>query len=193
MMETPVLTLETERLQLRLPIEEDAPRLLEYRLCNREAHAATNPLLPRNFYTIEFWQEQQRITLEEFEKDTAVRFLLLRKEAPEAMIGHINFTQIFRGPFQACYVGYSLSGDQQGNGYMTEALREAVRYMFEDKNIHRIMANYLPENERSARVLDRLGFVREGIAKEYLHIGGEWRDHILTSLTNRNWKEKERP
>jgi ribosomal-protein-alanine N-acetyltransferase len=46
------------------------------------------------------------------------------------------------------------------------------------------MANYRPENERSGILLERLGFVREGLAKDYLFIDGQWRDHVLTSLTN---------
>jgi ribosomal-protein-alanine N-acetyltransferase len=50
--------------------------------------------------------------------------------------------------------------------------------------LHRIMANHRPENERSARLLERLGFVREGLAKDYLFIDGDWCDHVLTSLTH---------
>lgn len=46
------------------------------------------------------------------------------------------------------------------------------------------MANYMPANRRSAAVLDRLGFAIEGKAKAYLYLGGQWRDHVLTSLTN---------
>jgi ribosomal-protein-alanine N-acetyltransferase len=50
------------------------------------------------------------------------------------------------------------------------------------------MANYMPHNERSKNVLKRLGFVQEGYAKEYLLINGQWQDHILTSITNPQWK-----
>ena len=46
------------------------------------------------------------------------------------------------------------------------------------------MANYIPENERSGRLLARLGFTREGLAKDYLFIDGAWRDHVLTALAN---------
>jgi ribosomal-protein-alanine N-acetyltransferase len=51
------------------------------------------------------------------------------------------------------------------------------------------MANYRPQNERSARLLERLGFTREGLAKDYLFIDGAWRDHVLTSLTNRHFDD----
>ena len=46
------------------------------------------------------------------------------------------------------------------------------------------MANYRPENDRSRKLLERLGFVREGLARDYLFIDGAWRDHVLTALTN---------
>jgi ribosomal-protein-alanine N-acetyltransferase len=46
------------------------------------------------------------------------------------------------------------------------------------------MANFRPENERSRRLLERLGFVEEGLARNYLFIDGAWRDHVLTSLTH---------
>ena len=56
--------------------------------------------------------------------------------------------------------------------------------MFDVKGLHRIQANHLPENARSAALLARLGFVREGLAKDYLFIGNAWRDHVLNALTN---------
>jgi len=70
---------------------------------------------------------------------------------------------------------------------MSEAVAKAIEYIFEKQKLHRIMANYMPSNERSARLLQKLRFVIEGHAKKYLLINGQWEDHILTSLTNENW------
>jgi len=50
--------------------------------------------------------------------------------------------------------------------------------------LHRIQAAHLQENSRSAAVLARLGFEREGLARRYLYIDGAWRDHIVTSIRN---------
>lgn len=67
---------------------------------------------------------------------------------------------------------------------MHEALEGATAFVFNALNLHRIMANYLPENHRSHRLLDRLGFEKKGCARAYLNINGHWRDHMLTSLIN---------
>jgi ribosomal-protein-alanine N-acetyltransferase len=67
---------------------------------------------------------------------------------------------------------------------MAEALRATNEFVFREMRLHRIMANYRPENVRSGKLLERLGFVREGLAKDYLFIDGAWRDHILTALVN---------
>ena len=104
--------------------------------------------------------------------------------------GTLEFSQIARGPFQACYLGYGIGKRHEGKGLMYEGARAAIDYAFRDLNLHRIMANHLPDNHRSASLLQRLGFMRECIAKEYLRINGDWRDHVLNSLTNHNWVEK---
>jgi ribosomal-protein-alanine N-acetyltransferase len=67
---------------------------------------------------------------------------------------------------------------------MREALQAGNAFMFSGRRVHRIMANHAPDNGRSAALLARLGFEREGIARDYLFINGAWRDHVLTSLTN---------
>ena len=67
---------------------------------------------------------------------------------------------------------------------MFEALSLTNAYMFADLGLHRIMAGYLPHNDRSGKLLDRLGFEKEGLARKYLKINGRWEDHVLTSLIN---------
>ena len=80
----------------------------------------------------------------------------------------------------------------QGDGYMYEALERLMRYAFEDLRLHRVMANYQPVNIRSGRLLERLGFEREGYARDYLHVDGGWRDHVMTALV-RPAGSKSRP
>ena len=73
------------------------------------------------------------------------------------------------------------------------AVRLVYDYAFSALGMHRVMANYMPENERSGRLLERLGFEREGFARKYLNIDGEWRDHVLTSRINEHWGPAAQP
>jgi ribosomal-protein-alanine N-acetyltransferase len=101
-------------------------------------------------------------------------------------VGDCAFTNIVRGPFQACHLGYKLDQKFVGRGLMREGLTSAIDHAFHALKLHRIMANYQPTNERSGRLLRRLGFTIEGYARDYLFLNGGWRDHILTSLVNPN-------
>jgi ribosomal-protein-alanine N-acetyltransferase len=71
---------------------------------------------------------------------------------------------------------------------MVEAVGAAVGYAFAVLRLHRVMANYMPHNVRSAAVLRRAGFTVEGYARDYLLINGRWEDHVLTGIVNPDWK-----
>jgi ribosomal-protein-alanine N-acetyltransferase len=87
-------------------------------------------------------------------------------------------------------LGYGLDREAVGNGLMEEALRAVIELGFDELNLHRLMANYMPTNTRSARLLRKLGFVVEGHARDYLRLAGAWQDHVLTALTNDRWSER---
>ncbi len=180
--------LQTPRLILRLFFHQDVPSILDYYLQNKDFLTQVEPTRPPGFYTQEFWQEQVQKGVLEFEWGESVKLGLFKQADPEILIGKVNLTQICWGASYSCALGYSLAEREQGRGYMTEALTAAIRYSFEDLNLHRIMASYMPRNERSGLLLKRLGFVVEGYARNYLMINGQWEDHILTSLLNSNWR-----
>lgn len=100
------------------------------------------------------------------------------------VIGHCSLTQIARGPFQACYMGYGVAESVEGQGVAYQLCQHTIYHAFHELHLHRIMANYVPHNNRSAKLLSRLGFVKEGVAKDYLQIAGKWQNHVLTSLTH---------
>jgi len=186
----PLPRIETANLILRLPSLNDIPGILKY-FKDNEAHLSPfDPKKPDGFYTENFWHERIPKHTEDFLGDKQLRLYLFNLGDDREVIGSMEFSQISRGPFQACYLGYGIAARHQGKGLMYEALNAAISYVFQEMNIHRIMANHLPENERSAKLLKRLGFSRECIAKDYLRINGAWRDHVLNSLHNPKWKEK---
>jgi ribosomal-protein-alanine N-acetyltransferase len=179
--------LRTERLVLRLAEPHDVNATVRFFSTNREHLAPSRPRMEAEFFTPEFWRTQVYAARAEFDADRSLRLFLFERDQAE-VVGSLNFTSFVRGAAHFCTVGYGLARDREGRGYMTEALRAAVAYVFGELNMHRIQANYVPRNERSGRVLRRLGFVVEGYARDYLFLDGRWEDHILTALTNPDWR-----
>jgi ribosomal-protein-alanine N-acetyltransferase len=188
-----VPVLETPRMILTLPAEQDADEIVAYLERNGEHLRPWSPPQAPGARTREGALRRVAVTLAEFRAGSSFRFWFRRREAPRgAFIGAASLSNIVLGAFRACYLGYHLDVAHSGQGLMHEALSEIIRYAFRERQLHRIMANYLPSNERSARVLSRLGFVVEGYAAEYLFIDGAFRDHVLTALTNRELEGAER-
>jgi ribosomal-protein-alanine N-acetyltransferase len=184
--------IETERLLLTIPGSEAATRMLAHLEENREHLARWTPPAPAEYYTENYWQDVLLNARDEFKRGQSMKLVLFPREDPAGPVqGVCNFSNIIRGPFHACYLGYHLDYRAEGHGLMQEALTAAIEYAFESLKLHRIMANYLPVNERSGKLLRRLGFVVEGYARDYLLIGERWQDHILTSLTNRHLHPKD--
>lgn len=97
------------------------------------------------------------------------------------VIALASLSQIMRGAFQACYLGYSIHHEYQGRGLMRGFVDSVVAHAFGQLRLNRVMANYMPANQRSERLLQSLGFEREGFAVRYLKINGRWEDHVLTA------------
>jgi ribosomal-protein-alanine N-acetyltransferase len=132
-----------------------------------------------------YWRTRLAQDREDARHDLSLRMFMLPREHPRAtapVIGNVSLTHIRRGPLQAADLGYGLDHRHEGQGLMTEALRAVCAHAFGPMGLHRLQANHLPENLRSAAVLKRLGFEVEGYARSFLLIDGQWRDHVLNSL-----------
>jgi ribosomal-protein-alanine N-acetyltransferase len=180
------IELHTERLALRTIDDSFAARCLDYFERNQEFFREWNPLVGDTFYTLEFQTHNLRIERELLAQERGVRLWLFKKEdhAYERIIGDLAFSNIVRGAFQSCHLGYKIDGATINSGYMTEALARAIRFAFADMHLHRIEANIMPRNARSIRVVEKLGFVNEGLSRKYLKIAGNWEDHIHYVLLN---------
>ncbi len=183
--------LKTQRLILRLGTNDDIAAILHYYRVNRAYLAPFEPQRPESFYTRDFWKNVLASRATDFHTGYAVKLLMFLQAEPGQVIGTINLNTLVRGALHGATLGYGLSAQHQGQGYMTEAGQRLIAYAFDDLNLHRLMANYMPHNHRSANVLKRLGFAIEGIARDYLFINGQWQDHVLTSLVNPSWQMPE--
>lgn len=186
-MDADAVQIETERLVLRLPAPSEAARALGFYLDNRTHLDRWTSPWPEGHFTLDYWVRQLARNRKDLAEDRSCRlFAFEAGDDQGAAIGICNLSNFVRGRFQACHLGYSIDAAREGRGLMTEAVKAAVAFAFSEDGLrmHRVMANYRLENDRSARLLERLGFTREGVAKDYLYLDGAWRDHVLTSLVN---------
>jgi ribosomal-protein-alanine N-acetyltransferase len=181
-METTIM-LQTPRLILSPPSHHDATELLAYYVRNRIHLKPWEPERSVSFFTQDGMEKRIHDMACAMENGQALH-LLLRDTATGAMVGECAFTNIVRGPFQACHLGFSLDHAAQGRGLMQQALSQAIGHVFSTLGLHRIMANTRTDNRRSQALLQRLGFQQEGYARDYLKIDGQWRDHVLNALIN---------
>ncbi|HSS93067.1 MAG TPA: GNAT family N-acetyltransferase [Candidatus Dormibacteraeota bacterium] len=180
--------IETERLAVRLAEDADVPEIIRFYSENRAHLQPFSPTYAPDFLDRSMWLDQVRNRKHEMAAGAGFRAFLFQRDDPTRIIGNLNLTQVHRSAFNSCVLGYNLAADAQGKGYMTEAVRGAVDFAFASWRLHRVAANYMPRNTRSAAVLQRCGFEVEGHARAYLLINGRWEDHVLTAITNPSWK-----
>ena len=115
------------------------------------------------------------------------RFLVCRSDDGE-IVGQLGLGGIVRGAVQSCYLGYWIGSTFEGQGLMSEAVRLALAHAFGPLGLHRVEANVIPRNRRSASLVRRLGFRPEGLARRYLRIAGRWQDHVHWAITAEEWR-----
>lgn len=168
---------------LRALQPDDFVRTSRYENANREHLAPWEPLRDPGYFSVDNARARTLLQVASMDEGEALLLLLLDPDDGE-VLGRCSYTNIVRGVFQACHLGFSLAAAAQGRGLMARALRVANRYCFEPLGLHRIMASHLPRNARSERLLESLGFEKEGYARAYLKIAGVWEDHVLRALVD---------
>jgi ribosomal-protein-alanine N-acetyltransferase len=107
--------------------------------------------------------------------------------AAGGVIGRVALGGVLRGAFQNAYLGYWIDVAKQGLGLMPEAVQAATTFAFRGVGLHRVQAAVMPRNSRSLRVLEKVGYRREGLALRYLSIAGVWEDHVVFAVTAEEW------
>lgn len=119
-------------------------------------------------------------------------FVVCRRE-DGAIVGSVNLSQIFMGPFQSAYMGYWAGAPFAGQGYMTEGVGLVLTHAFRVLGLHRVEANLQPTNDASRALVRRLGFRQEGYSPRYLKVAGRWRDHERWAILREEWRPSRRP
>ena len=151
----------------------DAPDLLALRLANREFLAPFDPVRAEEFFTLEAQTEIAR-------NADGLTFAIL--DAGE-LAGTISLSNVVYGAFRSANLGYWVDAKRNGRGLATRAVAAVVEHAFGPLSLHRLQAGTLVGNVASQRVLEKNRFELIGLARNYLHIGGAWRDHLLFQRT----------
>ena len=94
------------------------------------------------------------------------------------LAGQLTVGGITYGSLRSAYIGYWIDKELAGRGIMPAAVAMACDYCFDNVRLHRVEINIRPENAASLRVVDKIGLRKEGDRPKYLHIDGDWRDHV---------------
>jgi ribosomal-protein-alanine N-acetyltransferase len=172
--------LQTDRTNLTLLQPTQALLMQAFYVENWRFLKPWEPTRTDEYYSLAGWQHILGRYNQTFQEGRTLNFAALNL-ANTQVIAVCNFSSIVHGPAQSCNLGYSIAEKYQGQGLMFEILDKLIPYVMRQYELHRVNANHMPHNERSAALLKRLGFEKEGYAKSFLKIDGKWQDHVLNA------------
>jgi [ribosomal protein S5]-alanine N-acetyltransferase len=121
--------------------------------------------------------------LTRYERPGEVSLLICARDTG-AIAGVATINNIIRGRFQNGSLAYAAFAPTAGQGFMSEGVALVLRHAFQDLRLHRLEANIQPGNSASLKLVQRLGFRKEGYAPDMLFIDGAWRDHERWAITS---------
>lgn len=173
-------TLSADGVYLRVPQMADFQAWSALRWESRLFLQQWEPTWPPDDVSRIAFRKRLKRYVRELEQDQAYPFFVFRDDG--GLVGGVTISQIRRGVSQTCSIGYWMGERHARKGHMTAAVRALAPFVFEHLKLRRVEAACLPHNVASTALLERCGFTREGYAREYLCIAGEWQDHLLYAL-----------
>jgi ribosomal-protein-alanine N-acetyltransferase len=181
--------LKGDKIYLRAPTERDWRAYVEVRTISRKFLEPWEPAWPQDALSREAFMRRLSRYASDWRDDVGHSFFIFRN-SDDALIGGISLSNVRRGVAQCGTLGYWIGEPHTRKGYMSEALRLINEFCFGHLALHRIDAACLPHNEASEQLLLRAGFTKDGYARKYLKIRGEWHDHLLFSLLAEDFLSK---
>lgn len=166
---------------LRAPGMGDFDAWAELRAASRAFLAPWEPLWPADDLTRSSFRRRIARYRQDWRDDVGYAFFVLRG-SDQALVGGLTLTNVRRGVSQSVSLGYWMGEAHAGRGYMSAAVRTLLPHAFGTLGFRRVEAACVPTNTASTRLLERVGFTREGLARQYLCINGVWMDHALYAI-----------
>ena len=173
--------IESEEVTLRTPQMSDYPAWADLRAGSREFLTPWEPIWAPDELSRASFRRRIRHYLRDLREDVGYA-LFIFSNATDELVGGLTLCNVRRGVTQSCTLGYWVGADFANQGYMTEAVRAVIPFVFDSLELHRLEAACLPTNMASMRLLEKTGFKQEGLARRYLRINGVWQDHLLYAL-----------
>jgi ribosomal-protein-alanine N-acetyltransferase len=164
-----------------MPTYADFTQWTKLREESRAFLSPWEPIWPADDLTRLAFRRRLRRYQREIRNGTGYPFFLFSTDG-ERLFGGLTLGQIQRGVTQSAVLGYWMGQPYAGKGLMTAAVKAVAGFAFDTLQLNRIEAACLPGNAASVRLLEKVGFTREGYARRYLCIDGRWQDHILYGL-----------
>ncbi len=173
--------LESSNIILRAPRSSDWAKWVETRAASRKFLTPWEPKWSQDALSRSTFKYRIKRYAEEARDETGFSFFLFHRETDE-LVGGVTVSNIRRGVAQIATLGYWSAEKHSRQGYMYEAILVLLPWLFNEQGLHRVEAACLPANIASFKLLEKLGFTREGLARQYLCINGVWHDHLLYGL-----------
>ena len=171
-------SIDGEGIYLRTPVAADFKEWAQLRAESRSFLTPWEPLWPNDDLTRTAFRRRLRRYQREIRDDQGYPFFMFRA-GDDVLVGGLTLTHVRRGVSQSCMLGYWMGASHADRGYMTNGVRAILPFIFETLKLHRVEAACLPHNVASIKLLEKVGFTREGHARNYLCINGQWQDHLL--------------
>jgi ribosomal-protein-alanine N-acetyltransferase len=163
---------------LRAPQSGDYAEWAALRETSRAFLTPWEPTWPADDLTRSAFRRRLRRYTEDQRNDQAYAYFLFRS-GDQVLVGGLTLANLRRGVAQAGSLGYWIGAPYARRGYMSAAVTALIPYAFTTLRLHRMEAACIPTNAASISLLEKTGFEREGYAREYLCINGQWQDHLL--------------
>ncbi|HVM35606.1 MAG TPA: GNAT family protein [Actinomycetota bacterium] len=176
-----------EDVMLRPLTLSDTDALFELRRNDRTYLEPWEPRRSESFWTFDAQQALIEADRRAAAEDRAYALGVFLPDE-ERLVGRVALSNIVRASWQNATLGYFIGQHFTGRGLATQAVRLVLQVAFENLSLHRVQAAAMPRNSASIRVLEKAGFVHEGMARRYLEINGIWEDHLLYGVTVEEWR-----
>lgn len=175
----------TERLVLQVLPPYYYQQVLDFYMENKAHLEPWEAMREKNFYTASYQKKLLEAEYNMIMKSKMIRFYVFLKANPEKIVGSVSITNIQRGAFQSCSLGYKIHKDYCNLGLGKEAVEKVKEIVFSEYELHRIEALVHPDNAPSIALLEALSFHKEGTAVSAAMLNGRWQDMYRYAIVNK--------